>query len=82
MPHDFVALFGAETAPLASAVLAVIDSDPEAAWSAQSLAAETGISLVTLMIIAARLTVAGYIHHDGLGDGYRSIPTPRQRRAG
>jgi hypothetical protein len=82
MPSDFVLLFGAETAPLASAVLAVIDSDPGANWTAPSLAVETGISLVTLMIIVARLIVAGDVHHDGLGDGYRSIQPQSQRRAG
>ena len=64
-------LFG-ETADTAATVLAVIDSETGRWWQPAELSDLTGLSLTDVMVVVARLTVAGLLHHDGLGSGYRS----------
>ena len=63
------ALFGA-TKDTAVEVLNVIEADRSKAWQAEEIIDATGFRPMEVMVVLARLTAAGVVHHDGLGSGY------------
>jgi hypothetical protein len=73
-----IELFG-ESSNVAEAVLGVLDAEPWRNWQPQDLVVATQCELVDVMVVLARLTVSGFIQHDGLGSCYRA--EQRLRRA-
>jgi len=71
LAEELAALFG-DGADNARRVLTCIESNPTRRWSIDDLIDATGLGVVEVMLIVARLTHAGLVHHDGVGDGYRS----------
>ena len=65
-------LFGS-SAELAARVLDEIESEPDHRWQPQELVDATGVTVLDVMLIVARLTVADFVTHDGIGSGYRAI---------
>lgn len=75
---DQLALLFGETAETAETLLRMIDSDPRRWWQPSELTDQTGLNLVEVMVVVARLTAAGMLRHDGLGSGYRSMSIDEQ----
>jgi hypothetical protein len=72
-------LFG-DSAADAQQVLTCIDSPPHCEWSVDQLIDSTGLGVVEIMMIVARLTYAGLVDHS-VGGGYRSIRSGLSRTA-
>jgi len=64
-------LFGPGAAS-AHRVLTCIESNPTRRWTVDDIIDATGLGVVVVMLIVARLTYGGLVLHDGVGDGYRS----------
>lgn len=65
-------LFGASS-EMAREVLDVIEAEPTRSWQPDEVVAATGVTVVDVMIVLARLTAGEMILHDGLGAGYRAV---------
>ncbi len=66
-----VGVFG-QGAATAAKVLGLIEPLLAKVWQVDEIVDEVGEAVIDVVVIVGRLTHHGFVHHDGVGSGYRA----------